>query len=131
MQHPILHIVAGVPGKTMQGASIEETSAFKHDAKGDVGTSNVFTGNIAVTVIELLPNGNLLVSGEKQIAINQNTDYIRVSGVVNPIKITAANTVSSLDVADARIESKSSGDMDAAQGLGLFAKFFLSLLKVF
>ena len=57
-----------------------------------------------MTVIEVLPNGNLLVAGEKQIGINQGTEFIRFSGVVNPVTIQAGNTVSSTKVADARIE---------------------------
>ena len=49
-------------------------------------------------------NGNLLVSGEKQIGINQGTEFIRFSGVVNPRTVTGSNTVPSTQVADARIE---------------------------
>ena len=56
---------------------------------------NTFTGTITVTVKELLPNGNLGVVGEKQIAINRGTEFIRFSGVVNPRTISGSNTVPS------------------------------------
>ena len=75
-------------------------------------------------VIEVLSNGNLLVSGEKQVSISQGTEYIRFSGVVNPATINAANAVSSTKVADARIEYKGSGYIDEAQTMGWLARFF-------
>jgi flagellar L-ring protein precursor FlgH len=79
-------------------------------------------------VIEVLPNGNLLVSGEKQVALTQGTEYIRLSGVVNPTFINALNTISSARVADARIEYKESGYISEAQVMGWLARFFLSVL---
>ena len=75
----------------------------------------MFTGSIAVTVVEVLPNGNLLVAGEKQIGINQGSEFIRLSGVVNPTFILVGNQVSSTTVADARIEYRGSGYIDEAQ----------------
>lgn len=90
--------------------------------------SNKFTGTITVTVIEVLPNGNLLVSGEKQVAINQQTEFIRVSGVVNPINITSANTVNSTQLADAHVESKGKQTMDAAQLVSMLSRFFVALM---
>ena len=88
----------------------------------------MFTGSITVTVIEVLPNGNLLVSGEKQVSIAQGTEYIRLSGIVNPIFITPANSIASSQVADARIEYKESGSISEAQVMGWLARFFLSVL---
>jgi flagellar L-ring protein precursor FlgH len=88
----------------------------------------VFTGTITVTVIEVMPNGNLLVSGEKQVSIGAGTEYIRLSGIVNPYFINAANTISSASVADARIEYKESGVISEAQVFGWLARFFMSVL---
>ena len=62
----------------------------------------MFTGAITVTVIDVLPNGNLIVAGEKQIGINQGVEFVRLSGVVDPRFIRAGNVVSSTQVADAR-----------------------------
>jgi flagellar L-ring protein precursor FlgH len=72
------------------------------------------------------PNGNLLVSGEKQVTINQGTEFIRFSGVVNPINVGALNSVSSTRVADARIEYKGRGYLSEAQTMGWLQRFFLS-----
>lgn len=121
-------VIQGLPGKSFQGVNISADSANSFEGGGSSGSNNLFTGNITVTVIEVLGNGNLLVSGEKQIAINQGTEFIRFSGVVNPTTINAANTVSSTKVADARIEYKANGYIDEAQMMGWLARFFLTVL---
>lgn len=90
--------------------------------------SNTVTGTITVTVIEVLPNGNLVVSGEKQVAINQQTEFIRLSGVVNPINITSANAVSSTQLADVHVESKGKQSIDGVQLLSMLSRFFVTLL---
>lgn len=120
--------VLGLPGKSFQGATLSDTSSNKFAGAGESASNNLLTGNITVTVIEVLANGNLLVSGEKQIAINQGTEYVRFSGVVNPDTIVAGNMVSSTKVADAKIEYKGGGYIDEAQTMGWLARFFLSVL---
>ena len=117
-----------VPGKSLLGLGLGATSANSFDGSGDSAANNVFTGTITATVIEVMPNGNLLVSGEKQVAINQGKEFIRFSGVVNPSTITAANTVNSSQVADARIEYKGTGYPNETQNMGWLARFFLNVL---
>ncbi len=118
----------GLPGKTFQGANLEASSDSKFDGKGAASSNNDFTGTITVTVIEVLPNGNLQVSGEKQIGINEGSEFIRFSGVVNPATITNGNSVSSAQVADARIEYRANGQIHSAQVMGWLARFFLTFL---
>ncbi|HTY99110.1 MAG TPA: flagellar basal body L-ring protein FlgH, partial [Rhodocyclaceae bacterium] len=96
--------------------------------KGQNNSSNVFTGSLAVTVIEVYPNGNLLVSGEKMLGLKEGEEFIRFSGVVNPTTITGSNTVQSIQVADARIEYKANGFIDSAQAMGWLSRFFLSFM---
>ncbi|MDD5298558.1 MAG: flagellar basal body L-ring protein FlgH [Rhodocyclaceae bacterium] len=121
--------VSGLPGKTFQGMSLSASDAMKFAGDGASAANNTFTGTITVTVIEALPNGNLLVSGEKKLAINEGGDeFIRFSGVVNPATITTANTVQSVQVADARLEYKQNGYIDSAQVMGWLSRFFLSAL---
>ncbi|MBK7355535.1 MAG: flagellar basal body L-ring protein FlgH [Propionivibrio sp.] len=120
--------IRGLPGKSFQGIGLSAEGANSLDGKGEAAANNVFTGTITVTVIEVLPNGNLLVSGEKQVSIGAGTEYIRLSGIVNPYFINAANTISSSQVADARIEYKESGVISEAQVMGWLARFFLSFL---
>lgn len=92
---------------------------------GDSSANNTFTGTLTTTVVGVLPNGNLQVAGEKQIAINRGSEYIRFSGVVDPRAISGTNTISSVQVADARIEYRSKGVMDEVQTMGWLQRFFL------
>lgn len=120
--------ISGLPGKSLQGLSVNGSSANSFDGKGQSASNNSFIGTITVTVLETLPNGNLLVSGEKQIGINRGTEFIRFSGLVNPANIVSGNTVSSTQVADARIEYRADGPLDEAQVVGWMSRFFLSFL---
>lgn len=120
--------VSGLPGKGLMGLGLDATSANEFSGSGESAANNTFTSTITVTVIETLPNGNLIVSGEKQVAINQGNEFIRFSGVVNPNRITTANTVNSSQVADARIEYKGSGYINEAQQMGWLARFFLNVM---
>ncbi|WP_145518268.1 flagellar basal body L-ring protein FlgH [Yersinia mollaretii] len=95
--------------------------------KGGANANNTFSGTITVTVDRVLANGNLHVVGEKQIAINQGTEFIRFSGVVNPRTISGSNTVTSTQVADARIEYVGNGYINEAQTMGWLQRFFLNI----
>ena len=107
------------------GFDIEGQSDF--EGGGGAEATNSFTGTITVTVIEVMANGNLQVRGEKQIAINQGTEFIRFGGVVNPRSITGKNTVPSTSVADARIEYVGDGYINEAQHMGWLQRFFLNI----
>jgi len=120
--------ILGIPASTTAKASISTSASTKFDEKGAETASNSFSGTIAATVIDVLPNGNLLVSGEKQIAFNKGAEFVRFSGVVNPQTITAANSVSSTQVADARFEYRSTSRVDFAEVNSLLTRFFLSFL---
>ncbi len=111
---------------TSQNADVNGSNALK--ASGGASAANTFNGTITVTVLEVLPNGNLVVSGEKQMAINQGAEFIRFSGVVNPRTITGDNAVPSTQVADARIEYTAKGYIDEAQNMGWLQRFFLNVL---
>jgi flagellar L-ring protein precursor FlgH len=120
------HRRPAVQGRAGHHAAASDTNNF--NGKGENTSSNDFTGTLTVTVIEVYPNGNLLVSGEKQIGLKEGEEFVRFSGVVNPNTITAANTVTSTQVADARIEYKANGFLDSAQVMGWLGRFFLTVL---
>lgn len=103
--------------------------AGENDFEGGGGSQaeNTFTGTITVTVLEVLANGNLRVRGEKQIVINQGTEFIRFSGVVDPLEISDTNTVPSTQVADARIEYVGDGYINEAQHMGWLQRIFLNI----
>ncbi|MCE3000255.1 MAG: flagellar basal body L-ring protein FlgH [Betaproteobacteria bacterium] len=120
--------LAGLPGKSFLNSNLNATSDFSFDGSGESASNNDFNGVITVTVIEVLANGNLQVSGEKQLGINQGSEFIRFSGIVNPLHLTSSNTVSSTQVADARIEYRANGALDSAQVMGWLSRFFLNFL---
>lgn len=120
--------ISGLPLKTFQGTTLAANSSTAFEGSGENTSSNNFTGTLTVTVIEVYPNGNLLVSGEKQIGLKEGEEFVRFSGVVNPLTITASNTVQSTQVADARIEYKANGFLDSAQVMGWLGRFFLTFL---
>ena len=119
---------AKVPFTGLAGLGVEAGTSNDFTGQGSAAANNRFNGTITVTVVEVYPNGNLLVSGEKQIAINQGNEFIRFSGVVNPNYITGSNTVQSTQVADARIEYKSSGYISESQAMGWLQRFFVALM---
>lgn len=120
--------LSGLPGKGLLGMDLGATSSTAFSGKGSAANNNVFTGNITVTVIDVMPNGNLLVSGEKQLAIGEEQEFVRISGVVNPSFVDFSNTIESSKVADARIEYKSAGQISDGQIMGWMARFFLNVL---
>ncbi|HLU14913.1 MAG TPA: flagellar basal body L-ring protein FlgH [Burkholderiaceae bacterium] len=95
--------------------------------RGSSRADNTFSGTLTTTVVGVLPNGNLQIAGDKQLAINRGSEYIRFSGVVDPRSVTGSNTVLSTQVADARIEFRSRGVMDEVQTMGWLQRFFLSV----
>ncbi|TFW09622.1 flagellar basal body L-ring protein FlgH, partial [Oxalobacteraceae bacterium OM1] len=109
------------------GASASGSNSFGE--KGAASSSNTFTGTITVSVIEVLPNGNLVVSGEKQVAFDKGTEYVRFSGVVNPDRING-NVVASTQVADARVEYRTNSRIDKAEFMSQVARFFMSMLPL-
>jgi flagellar L-ring protein precursor FlgH len=90
--------------------------------------SNTFSGTMGATVVEVLSNGNLIVAGEKQIAMNRGTEFIRFSGMINPDSISSGNSVPSSAVADARVEYRTNSQIDRAELTAMASRFFLSLL---
>lgn len=118
--------IAGRPvtvnGTEILNAGIDNSSSF--DGAGDSSQSNRLVGDITVTVAQRLPNGNLLIRGQKWITINQGREYVRIQGVVRPIDISPDNTISSLKVADAQIAYGGKGVVADAAAPGLLARFF-------
>jgi len=123
-----LGVIPKVFGGLLGGLDADAGGKNSISAKGGANSKNTFNGVLTVTVVEVLANGNLLVSGEKQMLINQGTEFIRFSGVVNPRTVSAMNTVPSTQVADARIEYSAKGYIDEAQTMGWLQRTFLNVL---
>ena len=125
-----LGVLPRVLGGLLRSQDTEVEGSNALSAKGGANASNSFNGVISVTVVELLANGNLVVSGEKQMLINQGTESIRFSGVVDPRTVGPNSTVLSTQVADARIEYSARGYIDEAQTMGWLQRFFLNVLPL-
>jgi flagellar L-ring protein precursor FlgH len=107
-------------------ANFTGTGDIKSEGSGNSAASNTFAGTITVTVVEILSNGNLVVAGEKQVAVSNEEEIIRFGGIVNPNTLVF-NQVSSQQVADARIEYRGRGATDDTQGTGWFTRLMLKL----
>jgi flagellar L-ring protein precursor FlgH len=118
--------IAGRPvtahGTEILNAAVNNSSEF--DGEGASTQSNRLEGDITVTVAQRLPNGNLLIRGQKWISINQGQEYVRIQGIVRPIDIEVDNSISSLKVADAMIAYGGKGTIANANSPGLLARFF-------
>lgn len=110
-------------------ASVEGTSSINGEAESD--QSNSLSGNITVTVTDVLPNGVLRVRGEKWMTLNTGDEYIRISGMVRYEDISPENVVSSTKLADARITYSGTGTFANSNEPGWLSKFFLGPLWPF
>jgi flagellar L-ring protein FlgH len=118
----------GMAAKTVLGRSLEtEFNANRtFQGQGDAQQSNSLTGDISVTVTEVLPNGNLKVRGEKRVTLADGDEYVRVSGIVRPIDIDASNSLPSSKLADATIMYTGEGPMADTAKVGWIGRILLS-----
>jgi flagellar L-ring protein precursor FlgH len=121
------------------GPSINGNNVLDNDVNGerdftgsgDSEQSNSLSGEIAVTVVDILPNGNLVVRGEKLIGLNQGSEFIRLSGWVRPQDISSENTVMSRKIANSRIYYGGGGVVAESNTRGWLSRFFDSPLFPF
>lgn len=119
---------------TVNGVPILETdlgSEHSFDGEGDSAQSNQLSGSVTVTVVGRVGNGNLLVRGQKWLALNQGKEFIRVEGIVRAIDVEPDNSVPSWRVADAKIAYGGRGALEDANSMGWLARFFQSPLMPF
>lgn len=122
--------VAGKPlfqlddGVALFGAAGGGKRSF--DGSGKSTQSNQLTGEITVTVAEVLPNGNLVVQGEKWLGINQGNEFVRLRGIIRPVDISAANSVLSTQIANAQLSYGGTGAIRDSNTQGWLSRFFNS-----
>lgn len=116
-------------GKLNLGTNIAQNRKFGGNSGAD--QSNSLQGNITVTVAEIMPNGNLMVRGEKWITLNSGDEFIRISGIVRPDDVAPDNTILSTRLANAKISYSGTGSLAESQNMGWLAKFFNSSLWPF
>ncbi len=106
--------------------SASNNSSRDFDGGGDSSQSNRLDGEITVTVAEVLPNGNLVVQGEKWLGINQGEEFVRFRGIVRPVDVTTNNTVLSTQVANTRVYYGGTGVLADSNTPGWITRFFNS-----
>jgi flagellar L-ring protein precursor FlgH len=118
----------GMAASVLSGKDLETKLASKKEftGTGAADQSNSLSGNISVTVVELLPNGNLSVRGEKRVTLNQGDEFIRLSGIVRPVDISTSNIITSDKVADVTIMYVGEGAMADASKMGWLARIVQS-----
>jgi len=121
-------VVAGRPvtvhGAEILSGSLSGDTAF--DGKGDSKQSNRLEGDLTVIVQRRMPNGNLLVRGQKWITINTGKEFVKIEGIVRPIDVEPDNSIASTKVANAVISYGGRGTLADASKPGLLARFFNS-----
>ena len=89
-------------------------STITSDGSGTAGQAASLTGSISAMVVEVLGNGNLVIVGEKQLALTEGSEFIQVKGIIRPADIQPDNTILSQRIANAQISYRGSGDLASA-----------------
>jgi flagellar L-ring protein precursor FlgH len=101
-------------------------SEKKFKGSGDSSQNNGLKGTITVSVVEVLPNGNLKIRGEKRIALNQGDEFVRLSGIVRAADISSNNIIASEKIADATFMYTGEGATSDAATQGWVGRVFNS-----
>ena len=120
----------GVSPNAFNRASAAGSTTISSAGAGTTENSNDFSGTITAVVTGVLPNGHLLIAGEKQIGVNHNVDVLRFSGQVDPRMIQTGNVVASAQIANVRVEQRGRGAQAEAQGIGWLSRFFINVLPI-
>jgi flagellar L-ring protein precursor FlgH len=99
-------------GINMAGGSVSNKGTGAADQQASL------TGSVAVAVVEIMANGNLVLRGEKQLALTEGSEIIQVAGIIRPDDVAPNNTVQSLRLANAQIAYKGTGDLANATKAG-------------
>lgn len=106
-------------------------SKHDFDGAGDSDLRNKLSGDISVSVVEVLSNGNMVIRGEKVVTINQGNEYLRISGMISPRDLDATNSISSKRIADVQMSYVGDGPTNDANVMGWLSRFFIGSLMPF
>ena len=109
---------------TITNADVAAGAAQSFAGSGTAAQSNTLSGSMTVTVIRVLPNGNLEIKGQKKLILNDGSEYLRISGIIRPEDISATNSISSSSIADAKITYTNAGVYADSQQPGWLSKIF-------
>ncbi len=118
---------AGASGLLTKGGQLPAmayNSDHIHDGKGAINNSETIVAEIAVQVIDVLPNGNLVIEGKRDTSFSNEHQTIVLRGVVRPEDVAANNTVPSSNVANATIQIIGKGTVSDSQNKGWFNRIW-------
>ncbi len=97
---------------------VQSDYGSEFDGAGSTARSGALTAYITARIIQILPNGNLVIEGNREVRVNNENQIITLTGIVRPRDISPANTVQSTFIADARISYSGSGVLNDQQRPG-------------
>ena len=123
---PQFNLPGLIPLDSNRDNNLQQNLSAERSFKGEADTSqsNSLTGEITVTIADVLPNGNLVVRGEKWLTLNQGEEFIQISGIVRPQDVGTDNRILSTQIGDARITYSGRGALAEANQMGWLARFF-------
>ncbi|MSP50139.1 MAG: flagellar basal body L-ring protein FlgH [Alphaproteobacteria bacterium] len=96
-------------------AVVDLGSTLKNEGKGAIDRSEEINLKIAATVTQVLPNGNMVVSGRQEVKVNYEVRELQIAGVIRPEDVTSLNTISYEKMAEARISYGGRGHITDVQ----------------
>jgi flagellar L-ring protein precursor FlgH len=105
------------------GLGYSTSTTNKLTGQNSTDRSNAITAVMTATVVDILPNGNMVIRGSRWTKVNEEYQQMVLEGVVRPADITRSNTVLSQNIADARIFMSGKGPLTTASKAGWFAQF--------
>lgn len=125
-----LQPITGLGGNPLNigNQSVQLGVNASNDFTGDAAAnqSNSLNGAISVTVVDVMPNQNLVIRGEKWLTLNHGDEYIRLTGIIRPADISPENEIVSTKIANARIQYSGTGSFARSQEKGWLTRFFSS-----
>jgi flagellar L-ring protein precursor FlgH len=98
------------------------SGANSYNGGGEINNKQTISARAAVQVIDVLPNGNLVVEGTREISFSKERQFVTLHGIIRPYDIQPDNTVASSNVADAQVRVLSEGELTDAQKKGWLLK---------
>jgi flagellar L-ring protein precursor FlgH len=116
--------------KGLLNLNVTASGSDAYKGSGTTANDTSFTGQLAASVINVLPNGNLLIAGERSVALNGGLTTLRFSGIVDPKDLKAGNVVASADVVNAKLEVAGRGDINDAASRSWLQRVLTNSLSI-